>query len=131
LVAQLSASESNVVEFLHQTRQSLRTELDAAQNLSLLRHSLNDELSYMKDDLVTLNYDEVREPSLLEDLETLQRNLKELTSVKQYIQVIEHCLQLRCMPFVSSAVIFYNTQHYPANRPWMQFGSLHLFHPSP
>jgi len=103
----LSASESNVVEFLRQTRQNLRTELEAAQNLSLLRHSLNDELSYLKDDLVSLNYDEVREPSLLEDLETLQRNLKELTSVKQYIQVIEHGLQLRCMLFVSTAAFFF------------------------
>jgi hypothetical protein len=97
----LSASQSDVVEFLHQTRQSLRTELEAAQNLSLLRHSLNDELSDLKDDLVSLNYDEVREPSLLEDLETLQRNLKELTSVKQYVQVIERGLQLRCLLSVS------------------------------
>jgi hypothetical protein len=102
----LSASESDVVELLHQTRQRLRTELEATQNLSLLRHSINDDLSYLKDDLVSSNYDEVREPSLLEDLETLQRSLKELTSVKQYIQVIEHGLQLGCALSVSLAGIF-------------------------
>jgi hypothetical protein len=96
----LSASESDVVELLHQTRQTLRTELEASQNLSLLRHSLNDELSDLKDDFVSLNYDEDREPSLLEDLETLQRNLKELTSVKQYVQVIGRGLELRWVPLI-------------------------------
>lgn len=49
----------------------------------------------LKDKLIPLNDDEGREPSLLEDLETLQRNLKELTSIKQYVQVIERGLQLR------------------------------------
>lgn len=34
-------------------------------------------------------------PTLLEDLETLHRSLKELESVKGYVQVIEHALRLR------------------------------------
>jgi hypothetical protein len=34
-------------------------------------------------------------PTLLEDIETLHRNLKELESVKGYVQVIEHALKLR------------------------------------
>lgn len=34
-------------------------------------------------------------PTLLEDVETLHRSLKELESVKGYIQVIEHALKLR------------------------------------
>ena len=37
-----------------------------------------------------------RRPTLLEDLETLQRNLKELESVKSYVQVIHRALSLRC-----------------------------------
>ena len=37
-----------------------------------------------------------RQPTLLEDLETLQRNLKELESVKSYVQVIHRALYLRC-----------------------------------
>jgi len=37
-----------------------------------------------------------RQPTLLEDLETLQRNLKELESVKSYVQVIHRALSLRC-----------------------------------
>ena len=34
-------------------------------------------------------------PTLLEELETLHRSLKELDSVKGYVQVIEHALKLR------------------------------------
>ena len=37
-----------------------------------------------------------RQPTLLEDLESLQRNLKELESVKSYVQVIHRALYLRC-----------------------------------
>jgi len=40
-----------------------------------------------------------RQPTLLEDLETLQRNLKELESVKSYVQVIHRALSLRCEQF--------------------------------
>jgi hypothetical protein len=46
-------------------------------------------------ELVSLGYNEEREPLLLEDLERLHRNLKELQSVKQYVQIIEYVLILR------------------------------------
>lgn len=82
---------------LEQTRQVVQTHLEAARDLSILRHSLNDELSELSNDLISLNYNEDRQPLLLEDLETFHRNLKELTSVKQYVQVIEHALKLRCV----------------------------------
>jgi len=36
-----------------------------------------------------------RKPTLLEDIESLHRSLKELESVKGYVQIIEHALQLR------------------------------------
>lgn len=68
--------------------------LKAAQDLSLLRHSLADKLSDLSQELV-LEYDENREPTLLEDLETLHQNLQELQSVKEYVQVIQHALKLR------------------------------------
>ena len=69
--------------------------LETAQNLSLLRHSLADKLSDLSQELLALDYNEDREPLLLEDLETLHRNLKELQSVKEYVQVIQHALKLR------------------------------------
>lgn len=34
-------------------------------------------------------------PTLLEDIETLHRSLKELQSVKDYVRVVEHALSLR------------------------------------
>jgi len=34
-------------------------------------------------------------PTLLEDIETLHRSLRELESVKSYVHVIEHALKLR------------------------------------
>lgn len=33
--------------------------------------------------------------TLLEDLETMHRNLKELESIKVYVQIVERALQLR------------------------------------
>ena len=69
--------------------------LNIAKELSLLRHSLDVDLSELTRELVSLGYNEEHEPMLLEDLETLHRNLKELQSVKQYVQVIEHVLVLR------------------------------------
>ena len=39
--------------------------------------------------------DEAGKPTLLEDLEVFHRNLKELESVKVYVQVIEYALRLR------------------------------------
>jgi hypothetical protein len=67
-----------------------------AQSLSLQRHSLADELSYLFQQLTSAMSDGDSESTLLEDIETLHRNLKELQSVKGYVQVIEHALKLRC-----------------------------------
>jgi hypothetical protein len=69
--------------------------LETAQNLSLLRHSLADKLTDLSQEVLPLDYSEDREPILLEDLETLHRNLKELQSVKEYVQAIQHVLKLR------------------------------------
>ena len=82
--------------------------LETAQNLSLLRHSLADKLSDLSHEILPLEYSEEREPLLLEDLETLHRNLKELQSVKEYVQVVQHALKLRycrCPNLISSFVI--------------------------
>jgi RAD50-interacting protein 1 len=69
--------------------------LHTAQELSLLRHSLADELADLSESLISSQMEGEREPTLLEDIETLHRNLKELQSVKTYVQVIEHALKLR------------------------------------
>ena len=80
---------------VNQTRTAAQTHLTTAKELSLIRHTLNDELTDLTQGSRPLEYREDREPVLLEDLETLHRDLNELQSVKQYVQVIEYALKLR------------------------------------
>ena len=66
-----------------------------AQELALVRHALADELSSLSEELISSSLEREGEPTLLEEIETLHRSLKELESVKSYVQVIEKALQLR------------------------------------
>ncbi|KAI9068018.1 RINT-1 family protein [Trametes sanguinea] len=93
-VPQLAASQSSLDATIAETRSKASEHLHTAQELSLLRHSLADELSYLSDELVSSLGEQDSKPTLLEDLEALHRSLKELESVKGYVQVIEHALQL-------------------------------------
>lgn len=77
------------------TRTTAEAHLHSAQELSLLRHSLTDELAYLSQELVSSMAESESGPTLLEDVEALHRSLKELESVKGYVQVIEHALKLR------------------------------------
>ena len=77
------------------TRSTAHEHLHTAQELSLLRHSLADELSYLSAELVSTLSGPEGKPTLLEDIETLHRNLKELQTIKGYVQVIEHALKIR------------------------------------
>jgi hypothetical protein len=96
IVAQLSDSQGRIDAQLSRTRTSVTEHLQTAQELSLLRHSLSDELSHLSRELVSSISDNGEgKPTLLEDLETLHRNLKELESIKDYVQIIEHALKLR------------------------------------
>ena len=93
-IAQLAASQQNVDALITHTRESAQGHLHTAQELSLLRHSLTDELSYLSEQLVSSLSDQGGHPTLLEEIETMHRSLKELESVKSYLQVIEHALFL-------------------------------------
>ncbi|KAJ6574637.1 TIP-1 family-domain-containing protein [Mycena capillaripes] len=94
LKANLAVSQENVDALVSQTRAAAQTHTRTAQGLSLQRHSLADELSYLFHQLTSAMSDGDSESTLLEDIETLHRNLKELQSVKGYVQVIEHALKL-------------------------------------
>jgi hypothetical protein len=96
MLAQLSSSQSYLDALLSNTRSSAEKHLRTAKELAILRHSLADELSELSSELVSSMSGERGQPTLLEDLETLHRNLKELESVKGYVQVVEHALKLRC-----------------------------------
>ncbi|KAF8640664.1 hypothetical protein AX17_000321 [Amanita inopinata Kibby_2008] len=94
LDANLLVSHKQVESLLADTRNKATLHLEAAQELSLLRHSLVDELTELSQELVSnLSFEEKRS-TLLEDLETLHRNLKELTSIRSYAQIIEYALSL-------------------------------------
>lgn len=72
----------------------MQEHLHTAQELSLLRHSLADELSFLSQELVSSLSGPEGHPTLLEDIETLHRSLKELQSVKGYVQVVGQALQI-------------------------------------
>ena len=95
VIAQLAKSQEEINTLITRTRSSVQEHIHTAQELSLLRHSLADELSFLSQELESTLDGPEGEPTLLEDIETLHRNLKELQSVKGYIQVIEHALKLR------------------------------------
>jgi hypothetical protein len=73
-----------------------REHLAQARELSLARHLLIDELANLSSELISaLSPEPETKPTLLEDLEALHRNLKELESVKSYVTVIHRALKLR------------------------------------
>ncbi|KAJ3570874.1 hypothetical protein NP233_g4116 [Leucocoprinus birnbaumii] len=94
LQAQLTSSDQQTRVLISNTRSSAADQLTTSQELSLLRHSLADELAELSNELVSVLYDEGRQPTLLEDIETLHRSLKELESVKSYVQVVQYGLKL-------------------------------------
>jgi hypothetical protein len=80
---------------LAETRETVAIHLHSAQELSLLRHSLSDELSQLSSELESTISDERGRPTLLEEIEGLHRGLRELSTVRDYVKVIAHGLALR------------------------------------
>lgn len=78
------------------TRASAAAHLHTAQELSLGRHSLADELADINEDLVPhFSDDGERTSTLLEDIQSLHRDLDELSNLKEYVLVIERAVKLR------------------------------------
>ncbi|KAF9821810.1 hypothetical protein IEO21_00240 [Rhodonia placenta] len=94
VAAQLAQSRQALDVLVAQTREDAAAHLHTAQELSLLRHSLSDELAYLSEQLLSSLAVSDGKVTLLEDLEALHRNVKELESVKSYVQVIQHALKL-------------------------------------
>ncbi|KIY65897.1 hypothetical protein CYLTODRAFT_378693 [Cylindrobasidium torrendii FP15055 ss-10] len=95
LNAKLEKSQIAVDHTLEETHALAETYRQAARELSLQRHALADEVASLAHGLVSAMSDEGnKQPTLLEDLETMHRSLKELQNVKSYVQIVEHALQL-------------------------------------
>ena len=93
----MATSNSNIQKLRSEQVTSATLRLHSAQELSLLGHSLADELSALFGQLLLDNSPPAGSPTLLGDLEAMHRNLREQESVKAYVQVIHRALQLRCV----------------------------------
>lgn len=93
----MAASNSNIQKLRSEQVTSASLRLHSAQELSLLGHSLADELSALFGQLFSDHSQPDESSTLLEDLEAMHRNLREQESVKAYVQVIHRALQLRCV----------------------------------
>lgn len=94
LMAKMSASQTDLDDFLRKARELTNEKREQGQELAHEYHSLTDDLSYLTEYLFSSMSDESRGPTILEDVETLHRNLKELENIKEYVQVIRHTLTL-------------------------------------
>ncbi|KZV95590.1 hypothetical protein EXIGLDRAFT_671991 [Exidia glandulosa HHB12029] len=94
LDAKASASSAETEKLIADTLTAVRAHLVSAQELSLARHALTDELTSLSEEMVSSVMDPDRQPTLMEELETLQRTLHELESVRDYVGVIHHALGL-------------------------------------
>lgn len=95
-VLQRDISQAALNTSISNTISSTRDHLATAQELSLVRHALADELSALSAELVSfLNPAGDVKPTLLEELESLHRDLKELENVRNYVLMIERALRLR------------------------------------
>jgi len=92
----MASSSLNIQELRSEQSTSASLRLHSAQELSLLGHSLADEFSLLSGQLLSDHSQTDEPPTLLEDLETMHRGLREQESVRAYVQVIHRALQLRC-----------------------------------
>ena len=76
-----------------------REMVENARGLAFFRHSLADDLAALSEELLSAFDHGLGKATLLEDLETMQRSLRELENVRSYVQVIEQALRLRCDVF--------------------------------
>ncbi|KAJ8457469.1 hypothetical protein ONZ45_g18302 [Pleurotus djamor] len=91
----LAVSQDNLDAHITSTRTGVSGYLNMAQELSLVRHSLTDELAYLNNELIpSFSEDGERRSTLLEDIESLHRDLKELHCLKDYVLIIEHAVKL-------------------------------------
>ena len=105
VLVQLNESQADLDATVQSTRITAEEHLHTAQELSLLRHSLADELSFLSEQLVSSMGSSDGRPTLLEEIETMHRGLKELESIKGYVQVAQQALRLRYVNVILPGVV--------------------------
>ncbi|KAG6331170.1 hypothetical protein ID866_7919 [Astraeus odoratus] len=96
LKRQLSESERALDSLITKTRIEAITQLENTRAFASQRESIEDDLAYLSHSLVSslTPAGEDNGPTLLEDIETMHRTLKELENVRAYVAVVEHALVL-------------------------------------
>ncbi|CAE6426131.1 unnamed protein product [Rhizoctonia solani] len=91
LEKRLGESQQLTYSFISTTNHQTKSLIDYAQELSLKRHLMADEISALHDELVPADQGGV---TLLSELEELHKRLTELEGAKSYLQVLERGLEL-------------------------------------
>jgi len=95
----LDLSQASLDHLISTTLSKSNLVLASAQELSLTRHSLADQLASLVDDILPStsqsNAKGKAPQSLLEELEHLHGRLSELERTRNYVRIIEHSLELR------------------------------------
>ncbi|CAE6432985.1 unnamed protein product [Rhizoctonia solani] len=92
LQKRLGESQSSTNSFISTTVQQTKSLLDSAQELSLKRHLIADDILALRDELAPV--DPKGKSTLLSELEELHKRISELEGAKSYVQVLERGLQL-------------------------------------
>lgn len=88
----LEQSQESTDNFISSTIQQTQNFLESAQELSLKRHLIADEILALREELVPT--DSIGRSSLLFELEELHKRITELEGARNYVQVLERSLQL-------------------------------------
>ncbi|KAH7927393.1 hypothetical protein BV22DRAFT_1085155 [Leucogyrophana mollusca] len=96
LTQQLIASKESIASVKSKAQIAALTHLESARELGLERQGLTDELAALSHELVSSlgHSDGESKPTLLEDVETMHRALKELEGVGAYVSIVERALAL-------------------------------------
>lgn len=110
------------------TRIDALANLDTTRGLAEDRDSIESEMTYLSHELVSSlsPSSSGAGPTLLEDIETMHRVLKELESVRAYVAVIERALMLRC---VHGLLLLLTPHGY--NQVFLSEGALSQLHDAP
>lgn len=89
------------------TRIEALIQLDSVHEFTSQRDSVEDELAYLSHCLLSSlgPVGEDNGATLLEEIETMHRSLKELQNVRAYVAVVERVLLMRCARPSSMVVI--------------------------
>ncbi|GAB1517499.1 hypothetical protein RhiTH_000548 [Rhizoctonia solani] len=92
LEKRLEDSQKSTDSFIYATVQRTGSLLDSAQELSLKRHLIADDILALRDELSPV--DPKGKQTLLSELEELHKRIAELEGAKNYLQILERGLQL-------------------------------------